>query len=259
MHDRDAHGKPLEELVTRFETRLDRGLSTQEAQERLGKFGANELTREERASPIALFFNQFKNILVVILIVATVLSAFVGEYVDAIIIGVIIVFCAVLGFVQEYRAERALDALKSMLTPMITVLRDGEEQEVASKDLVPGDILVLEAGDRIPADARVIGTTPCKCDEAPLTGESLPVEKSLAVRADAPVGDRRNMVFTGTTVTYGRGKAVVTQHRHAHRVRQDRQEVSAVSTRRRRSSGAPRKSASGLASSPSASACWCWA
>jgi Ca2+-transporting ATPase len=187
-----------------------RGLAPQEARRRLAQYGPNELTQQQKASPWRLFLNQFRNILVVILVVATVLSAFVGEYVDAGIILVIILFCAVLGFLQEYRAERALDALKSMLTPMITVLRGGEEREVPSRELVPGDVLVLEAGDRIPADALVVENHSLQCDEAPLTGESLPVTKELTpVRAEAAVGDRRNMVFAGTTVTYGRGKALV--------------------------------------------------
>ena len=187
-----------------------KGLAPGEAGERLLRYGPNELAQEKKASPWALFFGQFKNILIAILLVATVLSAFVGEYVDAAIILAIIVFCAALGFVQEYRAERALDALKNMLTPMITVLRDGREMEIASKSLVPGDVLVLEAGDKIPADARLVENRSLHCDEAPLTGESLPVTKDLApMRHDALVGDRRNMVFTGTTVTYGRGKAVV--------------------------------------------------
>lgn len=204
------HSLDVNSAIKELQVEPDRGLAPQEAARRLGQYGSNELTQEEKASPWQLFFNQFKNILVVILIVATVLSAFVGEYVDAAIILVIVVFCAVLGFVQEYRAERALDALKSMLTPMITVLRGGQEEEVPSKELVPGDVLVLEAGDRIPADARVVENHSLHCDEAPLTGESLPVTKELGpVREDALVGDRKNMVFTGTTVTYGRGKAVV--------------------------------------------------
>jgi Ca2+-transporting ATPase len=186
------------------------GLSADEVASRLAEHGPNELAHGEKVSPFVLFFNQFKNILVIILIVATLLSAFVGEYVDAAIILVIIMFCAVLGFVQEYRAEKALDALKNMLTPMITALRGGEEVEVPSRDLVPGDILILEAGDKIPADARVIENHSLQCDEAPLTGESLPVTKELVpMREAAPVGDRKNMVFTGTTITYGRGKAVV--------------------------------------------------
>ncbi len=204
------HSLDVNSAIKELEVEASRGLAPQEAARRLVQYGPNELTQEEKTSPWQLFFNQFKNILIVILIVATILSAFVGEYVDAIIIGVIIMFCGVLGFVQEYRAERALDALKSMLTPMITVLRDGQEQEVPSKELVPGDILVLEAGDKIPADARLVENHSIHCDEAPLTGESLPVTKEVApMREDAPVGDRKNMVFTGTTVTYGRGKAVV--------------------------------------------------
>ena len=210
MSSRAWHSLDASAVLTELKSDLAQGISAEEAQSRLAQYGANELTHEEKASPWHLFVNQFKNILILILVVATVLSAFVGEYVDAIIILVIIVFCAVLGFVQEYRAERALEALKGMLTPMITVLRGGQEMEIASRELVPGDMLVLEAGDKIPADARIVENHSLQCDEAPLTGESLPVMKELAAtRADAPVGDRRCMMFTGTTVTYGRGKAVV--------------------------------------------------
>ena len=206
-----------------------RGLTRDEVARRLAQHGPNELTQEERDSPWKLFFDQFKNVLVIILIVATLLSAFVGEYVDAIIILVIVVFCAVLGFVQEYRASKALDALKNMLTPMITVLRDGTEQEVASKELVAGDVLVLEAGDRIPADGRVAENHSLQCDEAPLTGESLPVAKEVAAAGEgASVGDRRDMVFTGTTVTYGRGKAIVTATGMGTEFGKIAKEVSAV-------------------------------
>ena len=213
------------------ELRVDphRGLAPEEAQSRLGQYGPNELRQEEKASPLALFFNQFKNILIVILLIATLLSALVGEYVDAAIIFVIIVFCAGLGFIQEYRAERALEALKNMLSPTITVLRGGQEWEAPSKDLVPGDVLVLEAGDKIPADARLVEIHSVHCDEAPLTGESIPVGKDLALSAeDASVGDRKNMVFTGTTVTYGRGKAVVTATGMATEFGRIAEEVAAV-------------------------------
>ena len=211
MHDRKPTASRWRNWSPSFETRLDRGLTAQEAQERLAKFGANELAKEERASPIALFFAQFKNTLIIILLVATVLSALLGEIVDAAIIAVIVLFCAVLSFVQEYRADNALNALKKMLAPTIRVLRDGEETRVPSRELVPGDVMLLEAGDRIPADARLAEIHSLKCDEAPLTGESFPVEKSLALPPpDAAVGDRRNVVFAGTTVTYGRGKAIVT-------------------------------------------------
>ena len=210
MSSRSWHAMEATAVVAELNADVQRGITPADAQSRLVQHGPNELTNEEKASAWELFFNQFKNILIVILIVATVLSAFVGEYIDAVIILVIIVFCAVLGFVQEYRAERALEALKGMLTPMITVLRGGQEMEIASRELVPGDTLVLEAGDKIPADARIVENRSLQCDEAPLTGESLPVVKELApTAADAPVGDRRCMMFTGTTVTYGRGKAVV--------------------------------------------------
>ena len=205
------HSMDVDLVLKELQVDPHRGLAPEEAQSRLGQYGPNELRQEEKASPLALFFNQFKNILIIILLIATLLSALVGEYVDAAIIFVIIVFCAGLGFIQEYRAERALEALKNMLTPTITVLRGGQELEAPSKDLVPGDVLVLEAGDKIPADARLVEIHSVHCDEAPLTGESVAVGKELALSAeDASVGDRKNMVFTGTTVTYGRGKAVVT-------------------------------------------------
>ena len=225
------HSMHVDAVLKDLQVDPHRGLAPEEAGNRLGQYGPNELMHEEKASPWALFFNQFKNILIVILIVATLLSAFVGEYIDAAIILVIIIFCAVLGFVQEYRAERALDALKSMFTPMITVLRGGAELEVASKELVPGDVLVIEAGDRIPADARLVENHSIQCDEAPLTGESLPVTKELApMPQDALVGDRRNMVFTGTTVTYGRGKAVVCATGIQTEFGQIAQEVASVQT-----------------------------
>ena len=223
------HALEADAVLRELQSDPRHGLSPEEAARRLATYGPNELTHEERDSPWVLFFGQFKNVLMAILIVATILSAFVGEYVDAIIILVIILFCAVLGFVQEYRAERALDALKNMLAPMITVLRGGQESEVASKDLVPGDVLVLEAGDRIPADARLVENHSIHCDEAPLTGESLPVTKELVpMRLEAPVADRRNMTFAGTTVTYGRGKAVVCSTGMQSEFGKIAQEVAAV-------------------------------
>ena len=205
------HSMEMASLLGELDTDSQRGLAAEEAQRRLEIYGYNELAVEEKTSPFTLFINQFKNTLIIILLVATVLSALVGELADAGIIVVIVLFCAVLGFIQEYRAERALDALKKMLTPSITVLRGGKENEVLAKELVPGDILLLEAGDKIPTDGRLSEIHSLQCDEAPLTGESFPVEKELStLPVDMPVGDRKNMVFTGTSVTYGRGKAVVT-------------------------------------------------
>ena len=205
------HSMKADQVLRELNTDPHQGLSEEEVRKRLEKYGANELKKEEKTSPFTLFINQFKNILILILLIAIVLSALVGEVVDAAIIGVIVVFCAVLGFIQEYRAERALEALKKMLTPTITVLRGGKEEGVPSKDLVPGDILLLEAGDKIPADARLVENHSLRCDEAPLTGESVPVSKDIKpLPEEVRVNDRRNMVLTGTTVTFGRGRAVVT-------------------------------------------------
>ncbi|MDI6777159.1 MAG: cation-translocating P-type ATPase [Syntrophales bacterium] len=205
------HSIEAAQVLKELDADTHKGLTEDEARRRLEKYGLNELKKEGRVSPLTLFFNQLKNILILILIIAIVLSALVGEVVDAAIIAVIVVFCAVLGFIQEYRAERALEALKKMLSPTITVLRGGKEEEVPSKELVPGDMLLLEAGDKIPADARLVELHSIRCDEAPLTGESVPIGKDIKpLPLELPVGDRKNMVFTGTTVTYGRGKAVVT-------------------------------------------------
>lgn len=211
------HSMETAQVLKELSTDYHKGLAEDEIKRRHEQYGYNELKKEEKISPFTLFFNQFNNILIIILLIAIVLSVVIylidpekGEIVDAIIIAVIVVFCASLGFIQEYRAERALEALKKMLSPTITVLRGGREEEIPSKELVPGDILLLEAGDKIPADARLIETHSLKCDEAPLTGESFPVGKDIkALPENVRVNDRKNMVFTGTTVTYGRGKAVV--------------------------------------------------
>ncbi|MGQ9694199.1 MAG: cation-translocating P-type ATPase [Thermodesulfobacteriota bacterium] len=205
------HVYDISEVLRKVNTDQRKGLTTEEVRKRLDIYGYNEFKKEERVSPLTIFFNQFKNVLIIILLIATLLSALVGEIFDAGLILVIVIFCALLGFIQEYRAERALEALKKMLSPTITAIRDGKEQEVLSKELVPGDILILEAGDKVPADARLIEAHSLRCDEAPLTGESVPVGKNIQpLSPETRVGDQKNMVFTGTTITYGRGKAVVT-------------------------------------------------
>ncbi|MEW5899831.1 MAG: cation-translocating P-type ATPase [Acidobacteriota bacterium] len=211
MNDVKWHALEPGEVLRRLETHPHHGLNDEEVRERLAVYGPNELKKEEKISPLAVLLHQFTNILIIILLIATVLSAAVGELVDAALILIIVFFCAVLGFVQEYRAEKALEALKKMLSPTVSVIRNGKEQEVPSKDLVPGDILLLEAGYKIPADARLVEIASLKSDEAALTGESVPVSKDIRPLAEqVRVSDRKNMVFTGTTVTYGRGKAVVT-------------------------------------------------
>ncbi len=231
MEERTWHSIERVQVLKELNTDLHSGLTEEEVKTRLEKYGFNELKKEEKISPFSLFINQFKNILIIILIIAIVLSALVGEVVDAAIIAVIVVFCAVLGFIQEYRAERALEALKKMLSPTITALRGGKEEEVPSKELVPGDILLLEAGDKIPADARLVENHSLRCDEAPLTGESVPVGKDIKpLSENVRVSDRRNMVFTGTIVTYGRGKAVVTSTGMTTEFGKIAEEVTAVET-----------------------------
>jgi Ca2+-transporting ATPase len=211
MNDVNWHSLDVPEALKALESDPHRGLSDDEVVRRLAAHGPNELRKEEKVSPWTIFLGQFKNTLIIILLVATVLSAAVGEIFDAALIFVIVVFCALLGFFQEYRAERALAALKKMLSPTVRLIRNGKEQDVPSKDVVPGDILLLEAGFKVPADARLIENASLKCDEASLTGESMPVSKNIGrLAAAVRVADRTNVVFTGTVVTYGRGKAVVT-------------------------------------------------
>ena len=196
----------LERLAT-----TEGGLSGADAARRLAEHGPNELEPSRRTSPWSLLLAQLKNVLILILTVAVGLSALLGHTLEAVVIAVILLFAVVLGFVQEYRAERAIEGLRRMAAPMATVLRDGEEQDVPARALVPGDVVLLEAGARVPADARVITAVNLKIEEAALTGESLPATKATHALSDAflAVGDRNNMVYAGTSVGYGRGSAVV--------------------------------------------------
>ncbi|MBI2836578.1 MAG: calcium-transporting P-type ATPase, PMR1-type [Chloroflexi bacterium] len=187
-----------------------RGLTGAEAKRRMAEYGPNELVEKHKISPWMIFLEQFKNLLIIILLVALVLSAVMGEVADAIVIFIIVLFAAVLGFVQEYRAEKAMAALKRMASPTASVLRDGNEMEIPSRELVLGDVILLYTGDLVPADAKVLEAVNLRLSEAPLTGESTPVEKTtVPVPGSASVGDRRNMVYMGTSVAYGRGSAVI--------------------------------------------------
>jgi Ca2+-transporting ATPase len=200
-----------ETVLRHLEVNADTGLNLEDAEKRLEAEGYNELTVAEGISPLALLLGQFRNILIIVLLAAAGLSALVGEMVDAVIILIIVLFSALLGFFQEYRAERAVEALKRMLSPTVSVLRDGDKLEVASRVLVRGDIVLLEAGNRVAADIRLIEVHSLRCDEAPLTGESAPVAKQTEpLPQNVPVPERSNTVFGGTTVTYGRGRGVVT-------------------------------------------------
>ncbi|MEM0440362.1 MAG: cation-translocating P-type ATPase [Candidatus Caldarchaeum sp.] len=204
------HSLTVDETLRKLGTDAVTGLSSDEAARRLQRYGFNELEPVPKPSPLKIFFKQFANILIGLLLAALVISAFFGEIIDSIVIGVIVFFVAVVGFFQEYRAEKTLEALKKMLTPVVTVVRDGREREVSSKELVPGDIVVLTTGTKVPADLRLVEAVNLQTNEAPLTGESTPVQKTTSpVPQTASVGDRFNMAYAGTIVTYGRGKGVV--------------------------------------------------
>ena len=187
------------------------GLTGEEARRRLLAHGPNELQVAGGESAWRIFLAQFENVLIVILLAGTVVSGFLGHTLEAIVITVIVLFAVLLGFIQEHRANRALEALKRMAAPMAHVLRDGQEAVVPARELVAGDVVVLRAGDRVPADARVIQAHNLAIDEAPLTGESTAVEKTSAPLEDAhlALGDRVNLAYAGTMVVHGRGQAVV--------------------------------------------------
>ncbi len=208
--DSSPHALPVEAVLSRLNTSPS-GLSLAEAARRLQEHGPNEIGRAKGASAWTLLLEQFKNVLIVILLVATGLSAFLGHELEAIAIAVIVIFAVLLGFIQEYRAERAIEALREMAAPTASVLREGQENEIPARELVPGDVVLLGAGDKVPADLRLMEAVNLQIEEAALTGESVAVEKhtELLPDPDLPVGDRKNMAYAGTAATYGRGRGVV--------------------------------------------------
>lgn len=187
------------------------GLSAAEAAERLNAHGRNELSEGKRVSPLTLLLNQFKDFMVLVLVGATLLSGLLGEYLDAVTIVAIIVINGILGFVQEYRAEQSLRSLKALSAPTARVMRDGKTIELPAALLVPGDIVLLESGDRIPADIRLLETNGLYAEESALTGESVPASKHTLpiAEADLPAGDMKNVGFMGTMVTRGTGRGIV--------------------------------------------------
>src|SRR3989344_953638 len=200
------------EVIEKLNTNATTGLSDDEALYRLKKYGQNRLIASVKVSPVVLFLDQFKNSLIIILLAAAVFSGILGHAVEAVTIGIIILFSVLLGFIQELRAGKALEALSKLASPSAMVFRNGFELEIPALDIVPGDIIIISTGDRFPADARLIKALNLKADESLLTGESLPVEKEsdMVCKKDAALGDQRNMVFAGTSCSYGRGLAVVT-------------------------------------------------
>src|SRR5688572_13740092 len=204
------HTLPAPEVISRLATALT-GLTGAEAATRLEVHGPNELQAHSRESAWRTFAAQFQNVLILILLAGTAVSAFLGHTLEAVVITVIVLFAVLLGFIQEHRAGRALEALRKMAAPVGRVIRDGEERLVPARDLVPGDLIVLRAGDRVPADARVIQSVNLATDEASLTGESAAVQKAIAPLQDAELalGDRINLMYAGTMVVHGRGQAVI--------------------------------------------------
>jgi P-type Ca2+ transporter type 2C len=204
------HALTPEEAMAELKTG-EKGLTVQEAQTRLVTYGLNELQKKKGKSPIKLFLSQFTDVLMIILLIATGLSLAIGETVDALIILAIVIASAALGFTQEYRSEKAVEALKRMTAPTAIVLREGKEIKVPANQLVPGDITLLFTGDKVPADARILEAFNLKVDEAALTGESAPADKLVhELPQETQLNDKHNMVFTGTIVVYGRAKALVT-------------------------------------------------
>lgn len=208
--------KGVDEFISELDTNIENGLNSSEVESRLDKFGYNELKEEKGKGLLSKLIAQFSDFLVIILIVAAIISISVGEVQDAIVILAIVVINAFLGIYQEGRAEKALEALKKMASPNAKAIRNGHTEVIPASSLVPGDIVLLDAGDIIPADLRLVETYNFKVEEASLTGESVPVEKhsNLNFTEEVSLGDRKNMAYTSTIVTYGRGKGVVVETGH---------------------------------------------
>jgi len=217
----NAHNLEIEKVAEELNTSIEDGLTIKEVEERLEKYGPNEIRETKRVSPWEIFFNQFKDFLIYLLFFAIVVSLIIGfyelstggepsEFLDAIVIFVILIVNAILGFYQEYKAEKALESLKKMAPHYAKVIREGKIKQIDIKEVVPGDIIQIDEGDKIPADARLTKAYSLYADEAILTGESQPVEKDLKLYDKKTIlADRKNMVFSNTIITRGNGKAIV--------------------------------------------------
>ena len=204
--------QPREDVLKAFEVDPVTGLSSAEVKGRLEKYGRNKLAAKAKKSILALFFGQLKDMLIYVLLAAAGITFVIGEYVDGLIILLVVILNAVIGVVQEYKAEKAIEALQEMSTPKALVRRDGEIREINSEEIVPGDIVIIEAGRYIPADLRLIEIANLQIEESALTGESVPTEKEASFIIEDPntaIGDRDNMAFMSTLATYGRGVGIV--------------------------------------------------
>lgn len=209
----------LQKLIEEQKSDIKNGLSSEEAKTRLNTYGLNKLAQKKKKGLFIKFLEQFKDVMIIILLIAAVISFVIAiiegdaeGFIEPALILLIVIINAIIGVFQENKAEKALEALQNMSAPHAHVLRDGKEQIISAQEVVPGDIIILEAGDFVPADARLITSVNLKSEESALTGESLPSEKDALAKVvkDAPIGDRDNMVFSGCSITYGRATAIVT-------------------------------------------------
>jgi magnesium-transporting ATPase (P-type) len=206
------HGLPVDEVLRHLEVEAGGGLTGEEAKARLERYGPNELPEAERENAWLRLLKQFHNVLIYILLVAAAFTAFLGEWIDTGVILAVVVVNAVIGFIQEGKAEQALEGIRKLLSLDATVVRDGRRRTIPAEELTPGDIVLLEGGDRVPADVRLISARNVRIEEAALTGESVPVSKSPdPVAEDAVLGDRKNIAFSGTLVTAGHLRGVVVE------------------------------------------------
>ena len=206
-----SYEKDCKKIEEELGTDMKAGLNTDEVVSRLETYGYNVLKEKKKISPIQIFFDQFKSFIVLILVAATIISLIIGEVLDSIVILIILLINAGFGFIQEYRAEKSIEALKKLSSLKAKVMRDGKEVLLDSKELVPGDVILLSEGDKIPADARLFEVYNFETQESSLTGESTPVRKIIeAISDEKKVADRTNMIYSGTIVTKGEGKAIVT-------------------------------------------------
>ncbi|MCF8564433.1 calcium-translocating P-type ATPase, SERCA-type [Alicyclobacillus tolerans] len=210
--EKNWHSLAVKDCMQLLESAPD-GLKQEEVEDRRKKYGANLLAEGTKVSLLTVFFNQFRDFMIIVLLAATLISGLLGEFSDAITIIAIIILNGVLGFIQEVRAERSLAALKELTAPMARVRRAGRVESIPARDLVPGDIILLEGGDRVPADGRVVESFGLDAEESSLTGESLPVSKqaNLYIDPTASLGDRKNMVYMGTLITRGKAEVLVTE------------------------------------------------
>ena len=206
------HVMGRQETVDKLNSHGEKGLNAREARARLEHIGVNRLVSARKTPPLVMFLNQFKDFMVLVLIAATIISGFLHEWADAITIMIIVIVNAIFGFIQEFRAEKSMEALKQMTAPEAKVLRDGLEIKIPAADLVPGDIVLLESGDKVPADLRLLESVNLDVEESALTGESVPVKKQaerMEVTGHIGLGDTRNMAYMGTSVTRGRARGIV--------------------------------------------------